>query len=264
MSTIPAVCPRCGAVHQLTPDALPEMLVCACGAQLRPESHGAAVLLNETTPEQARTEKPEVQALLTQAEAEKQPDKRYALYQKALMLDPDSFAVRWALLMHGRLHECVKRPGDFSVIKCYLLHLYEESGAYKEEKRRAVTEELFHSADLTDVLTRGGDAQRTMQAYLQQLSQDYIALFLRGRTEISHHMFGFARPQDDIAKLCATVVAGMRGRVLRDQELTEEQRDQLHRALGAAFEREFPGKAGLLVTALDEPEQPRKGWRLFG
>ncbi len=264
MSQIPAVCPRCGAVHQLTPDALPNALTCACGAQLTLERHGAAVLLNERTAEQIRSEKPDVQALLTRAEAEKLPVERYALYQQALALDPNSFAVRWALLLHGRLHECVKRPGDFTVIKCYLLHPFEEPEAYKEPKRQEVMRELFSSPDLSSLLASSGDAQRTMLAYLQHLSREYIALFLRGRTAISHRMFGFARPEEEIAKLCAAIVAGMRARVLRDQDLTEEQRDLLYRALGAAFAQEFPNKEELLLTALDELEQPRKGWRLFG
>ena len=49
----------------------------------------------------------------------------HARLKRAEILAPDSLEVQKALLLLGCLHERQRRPADYSLIKCYLLHAFE-------------------------------------------------------------------------------------------------------------------------------------------
>ena len=165
MAMSPAVCPLCARVHELNPQAMPEALCCeGCGAALKPRAHGAAVLLEEETVGPP-PELPEVKALLERVAKERRPDRKYALIQQALQADPVSFAANRALLYHGRLHEVIKRPGDYSLIKCYLLHIFEEPEAYTAARLDERMQELFFEETYAFLSERYG-AQNVISAYV--------------------------------------------------------------------------------------------------
>lgn len=235
MPTSPAVCPLCAQVRELNPHALPAELTCeGCGETLEPEAHGMAVVLRRARPGSER-ERPEVTALLKSAEAERKPDRAHALILRALDADPDSFAAHRALLYHGRLHEVVRRPGDFSLIKCHLLHMYEHPGKYAHELRDAQVEELFRDPLLARTQALSGEGDAFLRAYLEHLAGEYLHVFVRGSSAVSRGMFGFPRSAGDIRDQCGRVVASMEQNVRADPRLTGEQQEMLCGALRKAL-----------------------------
>ncbi|MCL2810473.1 MAG: hypothetical protein FWD25_01095 [Clostridia bacterium] len=231
MSTSPAVCPLCAQVHALNPQELPESLPCeGCGVTLQPRAHGAAVLLE---PQKAGppTEKPEVEALLAQADQERKPNRAYAHIQKALEIDPNSFAANRALLYHGRLHEAIKRPGDYSVIKCYLLNVFEDPASYTAQKLDERIKELFFDPLLARTATLSGDEAGFLPTYLRHLAREYMRVFVRGRNTVSRGAFGFSRSADTVRQRCEQIVAHMVRNVSAEPRLTEEQRELVSEAL---------------------------------
>lgn len=263
MATIPAVCPVCGRVCQLDAERLLPTLGCACGAKLRPVRHGAAVMLMQER--QMSDELPEVQALLAKAAAESKPSQKYALYQQALALAPQSFATRLALLHHGRWHECERDPGNADLIKCHLLNLFDHPDVYPEAQREAMRQELFEDPLLLELSVESGHADRFTESYLRRLAQEYIGLFIRGRSDVSQAAFGLPRPVAAVAASAARIVARQQQRVAQDLRLTPRQHELLTEALEHGFLAEFPGEDEALNQALAQAAQanqpePRRRW----
>ncbi|MDR3051118.1 MAG: hypothetical protein LBU67_05300 [Oscillospiraceae bacterium] len=292
MPQAPAVCPLCAHVHTLDAGNLPDTLRCACGAMLTPRRNGAAVLLlaadaGDPGPEQpghtqgspsahmraatagskaeagiARApENPQVAELLRRADAEQSPAKRYALYQQALALDGDSLAANLALLHHGRLHEGIRHPNDYGIFKAYLFHIYEQPGDYTPQARQDKAREFFDHPLLQKALSLSADADATLDAYLHRLAREYVQLFLRGRNAISHHIFGFSRGEQDVARTCASIVAAMLDRIAQDDCLTPDERTRLAAALRAVFCAEFSAGDAALQNAGAPDVPPRHWWQ---
>jgi len=235
MPASPAVCPLCARVHALDPRALPESLRCeGCGAALKPRAHGAAVML-ETTEDEKKAdppaEKPEVEALLARAAQERKPDRAHACIVQALEADPDSFAANRALLYHGKLYEVVRRPGDFSLVKCYLLHVFEEPERYTPSQRDERVEELFRDPQLARTAALSGDEAAFLREYVRRLAREYVSIFIRGRSSIGRGAFGFPRSADVVRQRCAEVVATMEHNLRDEPRLTAEQCELLSEAL---------------------------------
>lgn len=238
MAHLPAVCPACACVHELDPHALPELVECAqCGASLAPQKHGEAVLLVRRTAEPQ--EKPEVRALLEQAEHERRPDRAYALLQKAVEADPESFAAQRALLYHGKLYEAARRPGDYALIKSYLLHMYEQPEKYTDAQREERVRELFEDPLLKRACQLSGDAAACLDAYLAHLAEEYLRIFIMGRSGLATGMFGFPRSRETVCKICMDIHEAMCQRVDLDERLTPEQRERLIAALHKSFAGRF-------------------------
>jgi len=235
MTRLPAVCPVCARVHELDPRTLPESLSCGgCGATLRPCAHGAAVVLEaqrEGNQAGLSPENPEVEDLLARAEKERKPDRAYAHILLALETDPDSFAANRALLYHGKLHEAVRRPGDYSVIKSYLLHMFEEPESYTPEQREARLEELFCDPQLMRTAALSGDGSTFLREYIQRLANEYMTIFVRGRSSVSRGVFGFSRSSDSVRERCAEIVAVMERNIQAEPGITAEQCGLLSEAL---------------------------------
>ncbi len=241
MPKLPAVCPLCAHVQELDSDALPQALLCpGCGASLSPKRHGAALLLEHATletppaPAPEPTEKPEVEALLQQAQQEKRPERAHKLLLKALEADPDSFAANRALLYHGKLYECLKRPGDYSLIKCYLLNLFEEPHQYSSLESAKIVEELFRDPLLRRTRELSGDPAAFDSAYLLHLSREYVRIFLHGRSGIGRGMLGFPRSADTVQSLVKDITDRMCANIIVNDQLTEAQQDALCAALDHA------------------------------
>ena len=231
MSTSPAVCPLCARVHELNQQELPETLRCeGCGAALKPRAHGAAVMLEE---EKAGPppERPEVEALLDRAAKERKPVRAYGHIQQALQLDPVSFVANRALLYHGRLHETAKRPGDYSLIKCFLFHLFEEPENYTAEEFEARVQELFHDPQLVRTGALSGDEAAFLREYLRHLAGEYMRVFVRGRSSVGRAAFGFQRSDDSARQRCGQIAAIMERNLRAEPRLDEAQRELLSEAL---------------------------------
>ena len=236
MATSPAVCPHCARVHALVVEELPESLYCeGCNIMLVPRAHGAAVMLVELKAGPP-PEKPEVEDLLARAAKERRPDRAHKLMVQALALDPNSFAANRTLLYHGKLYEVVKRPGDYSLIKCFLLNIFEDPQRYTPEALDERVKELFADPQLARTADLSGDGADFLREYLRHLAREYMTVFVRGRNSVGRGVFGFSRSADSVRERCGQIVAIMESNVRAEPRLTAEQRELLSEALTYALD----------------------------
>lgn len=251
---MPLICPGCGgrmdieAERELVPFSCPY-----CALKLTPQKNGQAVVLKATTAAPVHImDAPagaDVPALLRRAQEESEPIKRFALLQKAEEAAPNNLQVQKALLLHGRLHERDKHRIDFSVIKCYLLHVFEEPDTYSFSQREDKIRELISEDRLVKAMDIAPDGQAFLKDYLTALSQEYIHLFLRGSSRHMKPIFGFA-PAGKPSRLLAAPAANMLRCMLKEQALSNDQREMLTSAFYRAYGIEFQGETSYLDEAL--------------
>ncbi len=249
---MPLICPGCGgrmdieAERELVPFSCPY-----CASPLTPQKNGQAVVL-KASPAQVKMPSrigEDIPGLLRRAQEESDPKKRYALLQKAEEAAPENLRVQLALLLHGRLHERDGRKIDFSVIKCYLLHAFEEPEAYPPARREEMFRELFSQERLVKAMDMAPDGKGFLREYLTALSGEYIHLFLRGSSRHMKPVFGFA-PAGKPSRLLAAPAAGMIRRMAGEQALSGDQREMLAGAFYQAYVNEFQGETAYLDEAL--------------
>ena len=187
--------------------------------------------------------------MLKKAGDESDPVKRYALLTKAEQASPQDLRVQKALLKHGRLHERNKHRVDFSIIKCYLLHMFEEPQAHTTTQQEEMIRELFFEERLIKALELADDPEAFLLEYLTELSREYIRLFLQGSNRYMKSIFGFSTGGKP-AKLLAVPSAAMIKRMFHEPLMTEDQRKTLSQAFYAAFEQEFDGETVYLNESL--------------
>ncbi len=251
---MPLICPGCGgrmdieADRELVPFSCPY-----CAAQLTPQKNGQAVVLKASPAAPVHIKDvpvgADVTALLRKAQEESDPIKRFALLQKAEEAAPNNLQVQKALLLHGRLHERDKHRIDFSVIKCYLLHVFEEPDTYTFAQREDKIRELISEDRLVKAMDMAPDGQAFLKDYLTALSQEYIHLFLRGSSRHMKPMFGFA-PAGKPFRLLAAPAASMLRCMLKEQALSNDLREMLAGAFYKAYGLEFQGETSYLDEAL--------------
>ncbi len=256
---MPLICPSCGgrmdieAEKKLVPFSCPY-----CEARLSPEKNGQAVYLKldgvtepQTHPssQQVASQARDPSPYLKEAQEVSDPVRRYALLKKAEEAAPEDLRVQKALLLHGRLHERDRRKVDFSVIKCYLLHVFEAPQEYSLAQREQKLKELLEEDRLQRAMTLAGDPHSFLREYLTTLSGEYIRLFLKGSSRHMKPIFGFA-PAGKPQKLLAEPVAAMIGRMLSDSLLSAPQKETLSRSFYAGFVQEFQGETLFLDEAL--------------
>lgn len=250
---MPLICPGCGgrmdieAERELVPFSCPY-----CAVPLEPQKNGQAVFLKVSSAPVSRQPASggeDVSGLLRRAQEESDPQKRYALLKKAEEAAPSNLQVQMALLLHGRLHERDRRKLDFSVIKCYLLHVFEEPEDHPPAQREAMLRELFFEDRLIKAMEMAPDGQAFMMDYLTALSKEYVYLFLRGSSRYMRPIFGFA-PAGKPAKLLAAPAALMLSRMLKEPAHSKEHRDMLASAFYRACDMEFQGETAYLDEAL--------------
>lgn len=241
-----AVCPLCGEMTSLEPRAQAQVTCPHCGGALEAVMNGRAVILKAAGPPRPE-ESPQALALVEKAQGESDPVKRYALLNQAAQAYPDSLAVHKALLYHGRLHQRNPKRIDFSVIKCYLLHPFEEPEAHSEAERQAYIQELFAGPELERCLSLAPDGEAFMAEYLQEISRQYIELFLRGSSRHMRSILGFPLGKAD--KLLAEPAARMLRQMRGDRLLSSRQQEQLFQAFYEAF-KQTVGHTAFLDAAL--------------
>ena len=229
-------CPHCGK----SLETLPEVAFCPfCGGALTYASG------------QSEQEPQEVFVLIEQAEAERDPRKRYAMLTAAEENYPQSLAVAQSLLFLGRLHERGGKNVDFSVIKCYLFMPYLEPEKFSEQEKDRFRKELFIHPQLDKCLSLCEDRDAFLRMYLLRLEGDFIQLFLRGDSRYMRRIFGFG-VDGRAAKLLANPVANMLSNICVDDKLSEAQREMLVRTLYQAFSKDVAGETQWLDARLKE------------
>lgn len=258
---MPLICPGCGGRLDVEPERKLVPFSCPyCGAGLEPQKNGqatvlkavpgAALLSGQAAPAQQRPADTAA-TLLQRSQEEGDPVRRYALLLEAEKADPGSLNVQKALLLHGRWHERDRRKIDFSVIKSYLLHAFEEPRAHAPAQREQMITELFHEERLERAMGMAPDPQAFLREYLTALSQEYIKLFLKGSSKHMRPVFGFA-PAGKPAKLLASPAALMIKNMLGDPLVTQEEQQTLARAFYEGFGRECEDETRYLDDALGE------------
>ena len=225
-----AVCPACGRTLEFD-EKLPPSVTCpGCGADLAVEKVGYAVHLKQ----QKETAGGDA-AALAEVRDMKDPVQKHKALLALEQAYPNSLAVQKELLMHGRLHERNPKKLDFSVIKCYVLNPYEDPEAHSAEARKSFAREIFDHPRLIRCLSLAPDREMFTEAYLKELSAEYIRLFLQGSSRYNGSFMGLFRSGKP-EKALATPVARMLNNIAKDQNLTEDERAALRRAVYAAFE----------------------------
>lgn len=190
------------------------------------------------------TQKPKASGLETRLAAERDPKKKYKIIQEALSIAPDDFEANKALLFHGRLHEPMRgRAVDFSIIKCYLLRVFDQPGAYTQEKLDEMFDELLRGPQLQITMALAPDGDVFLAEYLRRLAYEYIDLFIRGDSKYSRVAFGFSRSLAAMAQKCAVPVRNMLDNIQDSGQLDDTQRLLLYHAVRDGFAAVFPGSA---------------------
>lgn len=237
-----AICPLCAGMIPLEAQARKGVCCPHCGGELDAVMNGVAVILIPA--EKPEKEEPAaVREGLRRAEEVRDPVKRYPLYLQLLEAYPDSLAVNTALLHHGRLHERSARTVDFTVIKSYILHVFEEPESHSQQERKAFVEELFEHPRLKRCLELTVNPQTFYEQYLEWISRQYIALFLKGSSRHMRTVFGFSMGKTE--KLLADPAAKMIREMRVHPLLTPQQRQEMSQAFYRAFRQEVGDTAYL-------------------
>lgn len=238
MSHKPFPCPRCGR------QAVAGAAYCPfCGTPL---------------PRQAGSLPPEGQKLFARAMEASDPREKHRLLLETRALCPNCLEVEEALLFLGRLYERSPRKVDFSVIKCYLLHMYLTPENFTPEKRMEMRNELFHDPQLERCMALAQDSALFLRQYLERLSVEFVNLFLKGSNRYTNAFFGL-RLDSRMEKVLAPHVAGMLHAIQNDGCLEDGERELLYLALYRAFLSETGGNPSWLHAQLAERGLPIPG-----
>ena len=194
--------------------------------------------------------------LLALAKQEQEPTLRYQLLMRAKELAPGSLPVQRALLMHGRLHERDARHPDFSVIKCYLLHVFEHPEQHQEEDIRNKTRELFDHPDLLSCLALAENPDGFLRDYLEEMSETYIRMFLEGDSSNVPSLFGLTR-KHSIPRYLAPPMADIIHNMLSSAYLRVSEQQLAASTFYRACHRHLKGDTAFLDASLS-PEVIRQ------
>ncbi len=232
---IKPLCPRCGREAQAA-----DMAFCPyCGAELT----------------RVTGVPPMAQKRLDEADKQKDPKKKRELLLKAQEEFPDCLEIAEALLFLGRLHERSTRKLDFSVIKCYLWHMYLTPEEFTEEKKQQMRQELLRHPLLARCQELYGDADGYLRRYLKRLGCEFVALFLKGSNHYTGTMFGF-RLDNRMSRVLAAPVASMIANIRADEYLDAFEREMLTSALYQSFLTETGSESKWVDERLKQLGQP--------
>jgi hypothetical protein len=133
-----------------------------------------------------------LEQLLFEARTRQDPVQVHKALTLAEALSPDNLEVHRGLLMLGRLHQRNPRKLDFSVIKCFLLNSFEHPERHREQALRDMARELFDDARLARCLQLSGDPEGFLRTYLEDLSREYMRIFVAGDTSHFPRVFGLS------------------------------------------------------------------------
>ena len=216
-----AFCPYCGAAVQTEQRAVPE----------------------------------EVKQLLRTLEEQKDPVQKHAMLLEAEKKYPDSLEVAEEILFLGRLYERSARKLDYSVIKCYLLHMYLTPEKFSPERMAEMRAELFAHPHLLRCLALAGDENAFLRRYLNRLCTEFITIFLLSSTYYTKSFFGF-RLDTRMGRVLAEPACAMLCAIHADEQLDARHRTLLCNAFYRAFVTETGGESRWLDELLEKKGYP--------
>ena len=228
-----------------------------CGKTVQPADAAFCPYCGSAMPAPAQAPD-EIRRVLSEADRLGDPVKKHRLLLEAQARYPDSLDVAEALLFLGRLHERSAKALDFSVIKCYLWHMYLTPGDFPEEKKQAMRQELFEHEQLKRCQALSGDGEAYLRRYLRRLACEFVSLFLKGSTHYTRSFFGF-RFDNRMSRVLARPTAQMLVNIRSDEALTPVRRSLLCEALYSAFLTETGGEPEWLDEELSRLGHPVPG-----
>ena len=196
-----------------------------------------------------------IQRILSEADQLKDPVKKHDLLLKAQSQHPESLEIAEALLFLGRLHERSAKVLDYSVIKCYLWHLFLTPGDFSDAKKQEMRKEFFDHPQLKRCQELSGDAEGYTRRYLRRLGCEFVSLFLKGSTRYTRSFFGF-RFDNRMSRVLSQPTALMIANIRADECFSPAQRTLLCEALYSAFLTETGGEPQWLDEELDKLGHP--------
>lgn len=197
----------------------------------------------------------EVRKLLEQLEKQKDPVRKHAMLMEAEKQYPDSLEIAEEILFLGRLHERSAKKLDFSVIKCYLWHMYLTPEHFSAEQKNAMREELINHPHLQRCLTLAPDADAFMHRYLNRLASEFVGLFLMGSNYYTRSLFGF-RLDNRMGRVLAEPAAQALCAIRADDQLDARHRALLYEAFYRAFVTETGGESKWVDVLLEKKGYP--------
>lgn len=201
------MCPLCGGE---TETGSGDVFACGrCGGWVRMVPNGKAWMLKAA--EKPRDGEDQARPLLEKALCMEDPVKKKALLLAAEALCPDSLAVQTELMHLGRLDQRNPKRLDYHIIKCYLLHVFEEPEKETPAMRESMIDELTSDPRLLRCLELAPDREEYLTAYLTRLCREYIDLFFKGSSEHMRQFLGFqvVRPEKALAHPAAKTLIHM-------------------------------------------------------
>ena len=187
--------------------------------------------------------------LLHAAKTADDPKVAYACLQRAEILAPDSLDVQRELLLLGRLHERDKRAPDYSIIKSWLLHVFEHPEQHDEAQQRRMTRELFDEKRLQNCLKIAPDPDAFLASYLDALCDEYMRIFIAGEAAHTPRVFGVSM-KSSLHKYLASPVSDMIHNIFLSPFLDEKEQGQLARSVYKAYHRFVSGEVKELDSLL--------------
>lgn len=187
--------------------------------------------------------------LLFEADTKDDPQAVYAALKKAEQLDPMNLDIQRRLLLHGRLHERDSRHVDFSVIKSHLLNSFEHPEKHREEDIRKMHRALFDEEQLQKCLAMAQDSAAFHQRYLEDLSKDYIRIFLAPDSSHSPRVFGISF-KGNLQKYLAVPARDIISNILSSPYLGSGEAIMLAKAFYRAFYEYAQGEVRELDSRL--------------
>ena len=200
-------CPRCG---EMTEVGAPAGFACGrCGGWVKAVPNGKAWMLQSCA--RALPGEEEALRLCAQAERAADPVRKKALLDQAAEACPDSLTVQSELLHLGRLWQRTPRRMDYHVVKCYLLHVFEDPAQETPQMRRAMLAELTGDAQLKRCLALAEDPEAFLREYLTRLCREYVRLFLKGSAAYGGRFMGLqvVRLERSLARPVARMLDNM-------------------------------------------------------
>ena len=196
-----------------------------------------------------------VKQLLSSLEKQKDPAKKHAMLLEAQKEYPDSLEIAEEILFLGRLYERSPKKLDYSVIKCYLWHMYLTPERFSPEQKADMRAELAAHPHLQRCLALAADRNVFLRHYLGRLASEFVTIFLLSSTSYTKTWFGF-RLDHRMGRVLAEPAADILCAIRADEELEPAFREMCYEAFYRAFVTETGGESRWVDELLEKKDCP--------
>jgi hypothetical protein len=190
-----------------------------------------------------------LEQLLYIADTQEDPARVYEALSRAEQLAPEDLNIQRRLLLHGRLHERNPKNLDFSVIKSFLLNAFEHPEKHRPEDLRKMERELFDEPRLQRALELAQDRAAFLRSYLEDLSRDYMRVFISSDSSHVPKVLGFSF-KGALPRYLAMPALDILKNVFSSPYLSREEAQVLGKAFYRAFFEQVQGETKVLDAQL--------------